>query len=379
MDKQALYQDRLNRIQKTINYERVAQIPIVFMGIAFAPRYMGLPMSKFCVDEEAAVQVTLDTVNKIGEIDGINYLPGGRIHIVLSSIWLSKTNIPGRELPEGSLWQVVEKEVMTPGDYDFIVEHGWQAFLGQHMPKVVDMEEFHAAMGWIMQNMPAVAQRFRENGYVILSGGATTIPFEYFCGGRSMSKFFLDLYRMPDRVQAAMDVIVPEMISAGIGAAKLSGSIGVWVGGWRAASAMVAPKIWNRMVWPYYQQIVGALVAEGIVPIFHWDQDWTRDLHRLKELPAKKCILNLDGMTDIRMAKEILDGHMAIMGDVPASLFAAGTPDDIYNYVRDLVRDVGPEGLLLCPGCDAPINTKPENMEAFVAAGREFGALTAKV
>lgn len=42
---------------------------------------------------------------------------------------------------------------------------------------------------------------------------------------------------------------------------------------------------------------------------------------------------------------------------------------------RDLIRDVGPEGLLLCPGCDAPINTKPENMEAFVAAGREFGSL----
>ena len=66
---------------------------------------------------------------------------------------------------------------------------------------------------------------------------------------------------------------------------------------------------------------------------------------------------------------------MAIMGDVPAALFAAGTPDDVYEYVRDLVRDVGPTGLLLCPGCDAPFNTRPENMEAFVAASREYGAV----
>ena len=64
---------------------------------------------------------------------------------------------------------------------------------------------------------------------------------------------------------------------------------------------------------------------------------------------------------------------MAIMGDVPCSLLSTATPDQVYDYVRDLVRDVGPTGLILCPGCDAPMNTKPENMEALVAAGLEFG------
>ena len=61
---------------------------------------------------------------------------------------------------------------------------------------------------------------------------------------------------------------------------------------------------------------------------------------------------------------------MAIMGDVPAPLLATGTPDDVYDYVRDLARDVGPTGLILCPGCDAPIDAKPDNMQAFVAASR---------
>jgi len=54
---------------------------------------------------------------------------------------------------------------------------------------------------------------------------------------------------------------------------------------------------------------------------------------------------------------------------------ATGTSDEVYNYVRDLVRDIGPTGLLLCPGCDAPINARRENMEAFVSAGRDFGAI----
>jgi uroporphyrinogen-III decarboxylase len=127
------------------------------------------------------------------------------------------------------------------------------------------------------------------------------------------------------------------------------------------------------MVWPYLEAIVSAMWDKGLVSVLHLDQDWTRDLARFKELPAKSCLFNLDGFTDVRKFKEILGDRFAMMGDVPPTLFAAGTPDDIRTYVRDLVRDVGPTGLLLCPGCDAPINTKPENMEAFVAAGREFG------
>jgi uroporphyrinogen-III decarboxylase len=34
-------------------------------------------------------------------------------------------------------------------------------------------------------------------------------------------------------------------------------------------------------------------------------------------------------------------------------------------------------GLILCPGCDAPINAKPENMEALVAAAHEYGKVPA--
>jgi uroporphyrinogen-III decarboxylase len=66
---------------------------------------------------------------------------------------------------------------------------------------------------------------------------------------------------------------------------------------------------------------------------------------------------------------------MSILGDIPAPLLSLGTPDDVYNYIRNLVRDIGSTGLLLCPGCDAPFNAKPENMEAFVAASKEFGSI----
>ena len=89
--------------------------------------------------------------------------------------------------------------------------------------------------------------------------------------------------------------------------------------------------------------------------------------------------MNPDGMTNMKKFKELVGDHMAMMGDVPASMFAAGTAEDIYSYVRDLVSLFDSRGLILCPGCDAPINTKPENMEAFIAAGRRFGSIKTRV
>jgi uroporphyrinogen-III decarboxylase len=193
-----------------------------------------------------------------------------------------------------------------------------------------------------------------------------------------MQEFYLDLHRIPDKVKAALDVMQPDLIQLGVEAARRSGVPAVWVGGWRSASAMLSPKMWDEFVFPYFLEMVTRLAEEGIVSVLHFDHDWTRDLARLRELPARRCILNLDGWTDIRKAKEILGDHMAIMGDVPSTLLATGSPDDVRAYVRDLARDVGPTGLILCPGCDAPLNAKPENMRAFAAASLEFGKAAAR-
>lgn len=375
MSNQPLYRERAARIKKAANLEPVDRIPVVYAGDAFAPRYMGLSMAEYCADPEAALQVALRTLERLGDIDGANQVSCGRTSIGLSSLWLSHVAIPGRELPADSLWQVQEAEVMSIEDYGFIVDKGWKAFLANYLPKVVDEAELEQNNAWVMANARRAIESVHELGYDVVAFSTTSTPFEFLCGGRSMQQFFLDLHRRPDRVKSAMDVMMPDLIENALANARLSGVPRIWVGGWRTASSILAPRLWDKFVFPYLHQIVTALSEHGIMSVLHLDQDWTRDLARLRELPAKRCILNTDGMTDIRRAKAVLGDHMAIMGDVPAALFSTGTPEDIRKYVHDLVADIGPVGLILCPGCDAPVDTKPENMEAFVAAGREFGSL----
>jgi len=377
-DMQTLYEQRRLRIEKTIALEPVDRIPTAYMGMAFAPRYMGMSIAEFCEVPENRTDVTLAAMDKLGaEVwDGINALPCGRIVPSLTSAWLSKIAAPGRELPEDSLWQVQESEVMKPEDYDVILEKGWPEFVEGYYPRVINVDELKESRVWVRKNLQSVIDKCREHGYVPISFGGTAIPFEYLCGGRSMSRFYIDLYRNKDKIKEVMDHMMPHMIREGVHTAEVSGIPAIWVGGWRSASSLIAPKIWDEMVFPYFLELTHALADKGIVSVLHFDQDWNRDLERFKELPAKMCLLNTDGMTDLRKVKEILGDHMAVMGDVPAALLYSGTPDDIFKYVHDLIRDVGPTGLILCPGCDAPINAKPENMEAMAAASREYGQVT---
>ena len=377
MDGIALWQERFTRIKKAINLESVDRVPVVYQSVAFSPRYMGMSIAEFCADPDAALEVTLAAMDKMGGWDGCNQPGGGRIAPALTSLWMSRIAEPGRELPPESLWQVMEAEVMTHEDYDAIIAKGWNAFFMEYLPRVINPQEFMDFVGWSMANGQKRWELYQQKGYVIVCDAPVmvTIPFEYLCGGRSMTKFFFDLYRMPDKVQAVMDVMLEEFL-AQIEAAPTTFGIGAtWVGGWRSASALVAPKLWDRFVWPYYLKIVDALVAKGMTPVLHWDQDWTRDLVRLQELPAKKCILNPDGMTDMKKFKELVGDRMAMMGDVPASLLVAGTPDDVDKYVCELVELFEGKGLILSMGCDAPINAKPENMEAFVEAAHKYGTM----
>jgi len=369
-DKRALYEQRSARLQKALRYEAVDHVPVIYQGPAWGARSQGLSLGTFCTDPDAAIEATLGAMDSLG-VDALNGMSAGCLPCKLTNLWLSEIMVPGINLPPDDLWQVREQEVMKPEDYDFIINNGYGAFLAQLLPRVHNRELWERDRAWAAANFAAAPGRYHARGYPILVSMNVSIPFEPFCGARSMEKFFLDCYRMPDKVKAAMDVALPYYINLTIAVTKRCGVMGTWVGGWRAASAMVSPKIWNRLVFPYYLEMVTRFQEAGILCVLHFDQNWDRDIERLREMP-KGCVFSPDGFTDIRRAKQILGDHMAFLGDVPAQMLAAGTPDQVHRYTSDLIRDIGPRGLAMSSGCDIPFDAPKANVQAMVDAAHDY-------
>jgi uroporphyrinogen-III decarboxylase len=146
-------------------------------------------------------------------------------------------------------------------------------------------------------------------------------------------------------------------------------AIGPWayqVGSWRASPEFLAPKLWNRFVWPYMKELVEIVAEEGGTPILHYDANWDREIERLLELPRARCILALDSKTDIFRAKKVLDGHTCVMGDVPPALLTLGTVDQVNEYCKRLLSELGPSGYIMAQGCAIPPDAKFENVQALV-------------
>ncbi|MBC3886912.1 methyltransferase [Acetobacterium paludosum] len=373
----------LETVYQTIHCENERPVPC-YMGIAPAPIQMEMTLAEYIADPVKGAYAQYDYVMRLSEEAGpigcIDNDPMGfNMVSYLTLLWLSKIQRPGIELSDTSLWQVLETKIMEKDEYDVLINQGYETWFNSLLPKVIDMEYFGKTMQVYGRNVNAIRDKGRELGIVSINSPdilPANIPFEILCGVRSMSAFYMDCYKIPDKLVEASDVIFEANKASAqktLEAAKDDRSIvSGWIGGWRTASAMLSPKIWDRLVWPYIKASGDQMLSYGKNPTFHLDQCWNRDIGRFAEFPEKSIILNLDGMTDMREARKKLGENYCLMGDVPAPLLATGTPEEVRDYVTKLIDDLGPKGLFVTAGCDAPGNTKHENMVAMFKATNDW-------
>jgi uroporphyrinogen-III decarboxylase len=120
-------------------------------------------------------------------------------------------------------------------------------------------------------------------------------------------------------------------------------------------------------------QIVDAFWSEGIVSWFHLDTCWDKNIPYFEQLPKGSAIIDLDGTTDIFTAKEVLKNHLCIASDVHPTLLSLGKPEDVENYCKKLIDEVGKDGgLILSTGCTVPGAVKPENFKAMIETGKHY-------
>jgi hypothetical protein len=368
-----LYNQRYDKIKDTIAFKN-KNITTVYSGNATPAAAEGLTIAEYMSKPETTMKHYLHYINRLNSItpiDGISSLHPAMMNVALSLMWWSYVKMPGRELPENSIWQVDEKGLLKLEDYDFILNNGMDAMLQKLMPELCSMEDFQVFMESVKKS-PQDTQTCIDEGYPIISSVVLVPPFETLCGGRSMNNFFMDCYKMPDKVKAVQDVMMESIRKQIDQIPKEKHVLSAFIGVSRGASNMVNQKIWDKLVWPDMKEMALLIAERGITPRFHLDSDWGRDIEHLKELPAKTLILNTDGGTDLCRTRKLLGDHAAFLGDVPAPLLAVASKEEVADYVKHLIDDVGIQGLFLCPGCDAPATAKFENMVAMYETAAKY-------
>ncbi|EGO62522.1 uroporphyrinogen decarboxylase family protein [Acetonema longum] len=360
---QELLQERKDRLKKAITFQKTDRTPVILTGDAFCARHVGMKLSEFCSDMKASHRAIFASIRALGDVDGT----GGTFAAatMFPLMFYTRIKLPGRELPDDTPWQLDEREMMTVEDYDTILKRGWSTFSRDYLTNRlgIDVDCLSAQLA----DVPQFMKNFEDAGYLVYTPSASITVNEYLSGGRSFPKFMRDLFKMPDKVEAVLDLILEESLTALRAQIRACKPLVAFISPARGASQFYSPKLWERFVWKYLKAAAEAIIEEGAVADLHIDGNWERDLAFFKQLPKQKCIFESDSATDIYKVREALGDHMCIKGDVPAALLALGTPDDVYNYCSGLIKDMGP-GFILASGCTIPPNAPVENVKAMVAA-----------
>jgi len=372
MTNQEKKQLRRDRVERAIKIEKNDQTPVFFIGAVALARCADptIVPGDFYTRPEEMVDAVIAGVDAIGGADvfATEYPP------MMAGVGIAELEMPGRDLPMGKYWQLNERGIITEEDYDFILEKGWDAFFGMICTtrfKYNVFEQFAKAGEVLALQAKKLENTEYPNLQAIPSPGTLMSPFNQLSGGRGFVKFTRDMFKIPDKVEAVIDIIAQSNIDQ-IKPVLASPDRPLFCNTFmvRSGADMLSLDKFERFAWRTMLQYADVVTSAGSYLEIHIDGDYTENLDYILQLPHKKCFIFCDGMMDIERTAEKIRGKICYAGDVPATMLVLGTPDEVYAYCKKLQKLFG-DGLMLGGGCCMPPNAKPENIKAIVDAAKE--------
>lgn len=367
--------DSFEKLERAVALRPTPEIPVYPHILLFAGRCAGITQAELFSSNKRWLGAMTETMERVGRPDVVfPFNPRDT-----SYIESMRVKLPGRELGVDEPFQFVEEEVMLGSDYDLILQKGWNVWNTDFM-KRIQYKPLHGRigslrvlLGFIRAGMNAGTniKYWKKRGLPVMFHTGIAPAFDVFSLSRSLRPFFRDIYDMPDTVKKAVGVGTEQLIKLAKQNVRRVGGERVAIFAMRSSASFISPKIWEEFSFPYLKQMVDSFHADGLTSVIHCDGNWDRMLPSFRDLPRASSIVELDGATDIRRAREVLDGHLCIKGDVRAPLLALGSKEEVEGYCRRLIEFMGHEGgFILGSGCEVPITAKPENVAALIGARR---------
>jgi hypothetical protein len=412
-----LYEERVRRIRDAIELRVPDRVPVVMGTGVFAARYGGLTASALYYDhvayKEACKKMILDFEPDLIGYSEVGMYPG--------SVWdlleMKHQRWGGGSLPPDAGIQFVEGEYMKADEYDLFILDPSDFIMRYYLPRVFgalapfsELPAFRNLTGTGFAGMVDlfarpefrelasklyVAGEAREKGKRLatdfveemaglgfptqVQGGSTPggAPFDTISDYlRGMRGAMLDMYRYPEKLLAACDKILAWRIAQAAPASPKRTGIPERSGGalHRGSDGFMSIAQFEKFYWPDLKEALVAATELGYVAAPFCEGAWNDRLEYWLELPKGKTLCFFD-QVDMFRAKEILGGHVCIQGSVPASLLQVGSPEDVEEYCKRLIKVCGRGGgfILSASTINPPDAAKPANVKAMIDSAKKCG------
>jgi uroporphyrinogen-III decarboxylase len=412
-----LRQERDKRVIDALSLKEPDRVPVTINAGAFACKYAGLPLSAMYYDpaayNEACLKVLLDF-----EPDSGSAAAGTNSGLMLELLDTRHQRWPGGNLPADMPYQFVEGEYMKAEEYDLFLNDPSDFIMRYFLPRIYGTLEplsklppFRTLIGGM--GFPALIALFAKPEYKELAdkvaraaeiqdkwaketavyatraerlgfpvqqqlgqvtpGGAPFDAVSDFL--RGMRGAMLDMYRCPDKLLAACDKILEWRIERSTPAKPKKKGEMVRGGGaplHRGSDGFMSIEQFEKFYWPGLKKAVMTAIELGYTTSSFCEGVWDERLEYWLEIPDGKASLSFE-RTDMAKAKAVLGSHQCIRGGVPSSLLEVGSPSEVEEYCKKLIKVCGKGGGFILGSTSSIDQAKPANIKAMIDAAEKYG------
>lgn len=408
-DAEKAYKTRVQRLIDVYNVREPDRVP-VNLPVGNLPQKMaGVDAYTAMYDSEKALEASRKFSEKYGE--ELEYTPmyffmPGR---VLDMIDYKLYAWPGHGLAkDGTTWQFIEGEYMSADEYDDLIRDPTDFWVRTYLPRVFGMmepmkmfqpftnitENVHVMqfMPLAMPQVQAMLQKMLDVGkeyqkymqsmaraasgtpqYAFLGGGFAKAPFDTIGDTlRGTRAIMNDMFRRPEKLLKALDVIADLQIAAVLKSPNIDKLTMVMYPLHKGADGWMSQKQFDTFYWPPLRKVMNAFIKEGLIQTLFAEGGYNTRLEYVDDFPKGSVVWYFD-RTDMFRAKKILGKKCCLQGNVPTSMLVTGQPQEIKEYCRKLIQEVGRGGGFILAAGAMPDNPKLENIRAMMTAVREYG------
>lgn len=351
------------------------RVPIDFYlsGESYA-EYAGMPIGKTLWTLEGFEEAMINMAQHIKA----DCLPKDSGRLPLFSV-LSECR--GSVMGSGGFMQHPEISCMEPEEYDEYIASPYDFIAEKVIPRLMAAMGvsgaraygvFYMAMKAKEQNMAKYIQIYgrvaEKLGFYGIPGyynsrslAPMDILSDYPRGFSGVSK---DLKRCPQKVGEAAMAAVPMLVKYAK-PAKQSHLGSAWMPG--HMPTFMRTKEFEKYYYPSFSQLIHATAENGQAFKIFCEDDWTRYLDHLQDLPQGTRLLVEKG--DPKLWKEKLGDKMVLSGFYPVMLLKTGTKEECIDKAKELIDTLAPGGGYYF-GFDKTIITlntiNPENLFAVI-------------
>jgi len=405
------YKTSIKRLADVYQIQEPDRVP-VFVMAGMLPLYSnGIDYYTAIYEPEKAIQATAkfnaEHAAELESFSGAMTIPAPVFDILDYRLYA----YPGHGMSKSGVgFQFVEGEYMQADEYDALIKDPSDFWLRTYLPRVfgalrpfqqlapltdiieivapinalaspevqatlLKLVEAGKELARIMRITGASMLQSLENGYSgnQISGAFAKAPFDTLGDTlRGTRGIMMDMYRQPDKLLEATDVIADLTIKSILNSPGAAAGLMVLFPLHKGADGWMSQKQFDTFYWPSLKKVMDAFINEGMIVYLFAEGGYNARLESVNVFPKGTVHWHFD-QTDMARAKQVLGKNCSLEGNVPPSLLCTSSPAEVKEYCRKLLEVCAPGGgYVLAPGA-VPEFPKLENLKAMVVAAHEYG------